>query len=370
MNEKMIFPTPSSFKIKSAQREYPVEFSPTVEDIAQKVSQIKNRLFIIDQNVRKLYGQSLEPIMNGFPVLEIEATEDAKTFGGIEKVLNWLSENKCTKANHLVAIGGGIIQDITTFSTCIFFRGIPWTLVPTTLLSMSDSSIGAKCGINLKTFKNQLGVFNSPYAILITPEFLKTLSIDDIKSGYGEILKLHLTGGFEKFVELEKDLEQQEELLSPATAKHIYDSLMVKKKVIEEDEYESDLRRILNYGHTFGHALEAETNHFVPHGLGVIWGIDFVNFLAFEKGWLEKSKYSRIKKVILNHFGFKNTKFVSAEGLLTAARRDKKAASASEVNMVYFTENNCLEIKKTALDEEFKSLLERYLLNEDVFYRS
>jgi 3-dehydroquinate synthase len=145
---------------------------------------------------------------------------------------------------------------------------------------------------------------------------------------------------------------------------------MVKKKVIEEDEYESDLRRILNYGHTFGHALEAETNHFVPHGLGVMWGIDFVNFFAFEKGWLEQSKYSRIKKVILNHFGFKNTKAVSAEGLLTAARRDKKAASASEVNMVYFTENNCLEIKKTALDEEFKSLLERYLLNEDVFYRS
>lgn len=364
----MKFEVPASFEIQSAQRTYPVQFFESVQEVVARLQTIRNPVFLVDANVRRLYGDRLNPLLSQGPTLEVEATEEAKTFSGVGRVIDWLSENRCTKASHVVAIGGGIIQDIATFSTCIFFRGLPWTLVPTTLLSMSDSCIGAKCGINLKNFKNQLGVFNSPYGVFISPEFLTTLSDADVKSGYGEILKLYLTAGFEKFEELERELKDAKALLSPVTGRHIAESLKVKKGVIEEDEYEADLRRILNYGHTFGHALEAETQHFVPHGLGVAWGIDFVNFLAVKNGWLNNDKYLRIKRFIQVNLPFENSREVTADGLLTASRRDKKMASSNEVNMVYFTEKDRLEIKKTTLDDGFRQKLETYLKQDDVFH--
>ena len=286
---------------------------------------------------------------------------------GIGKVIDWMSNQRCTKANHVVAIGGGIIQDIATFSTCIFFRGLPWTFIPTTLLSMSDSCIGAKSGINLNTLKNQLGVFNSPFAVLITPDFLKTLSMNDVKSGYGEILKLYLTAGYAKFLELEKELNESNSLLSSQTMKHIAQSLLIKKRVIEEDEYETYLRMILNYGHTFGHAVEAETHNFIPHGLGVCFGMDFVNFISKENGWLSEEKFKRIQKLIKTHLPFVNTKTITADGLLTSSKRDKKMTSVSELNMIYFTDQDHLEIKKTKLDEHFKLNLVKYLEKENLF---
>ena len=364
------FIVPQSFEIKSAQRTYPVEFSDSVQGIIEKLKKIKNPVFLIDKNIRKIYSKQLESLLSLSPTLEIEATEDAKTFEGAGVVINWMSEQKITKCNHVVAIGGGIIQDIATFTTCIFFRGLPWTLVPTTLLSMSDSCIGAKCGISLGNLKNQLGVFNSPYAVLISPEFLGTLAPVDVKSGYGEVLKLYLTAGYDKFLELEKELDAAPTLLSPQTGKHIAESLKIKKRVIEEDEYEVYLRMILNYGHTFGHALEAETQHFVPHGLGVVWGIDFENYLSMKNGWLKEEKFVRIQKFIKKHLSFPNTKAVTAEGLLAASRRDKKMTSGTEINLIYFTDKDELEIKKTKLDDQFKLTLESYLKDQDVFHSS
>jgi 3-dehydroquinate synthase len=364
--QRIQFEVPQAFEVNSAQRKYPVEFFEGIDRVVEKIKSIKNPVFIIDANVRELYKNEFEKLLHNYPVLTIEATEDAKTFEGIGRIVNWLSENRVTKANHLVAIGGGIIQDVATFSSCIFFRGLPWTLVPTTLLSMSDSCIGAKCGINLNSLKNQLGVFNSPFAVWIAPAFLETLNPQDVKSGYGEILKLYLTDSYEKFLELERELGEKP-LLSELTGKHIAESLKVKKRVIEEDEYEADLRRILNYGHTFGHALEAETNHFVPHGLGVAWGIDFVNFVAVRSSWLAEDKYRKIKNFVRNHLGFENSKTVTADGLLSASKRDKKMASASDINMIFFTNQDRLEIKKIRLDDTFKVNLENYVQREDVF---
>jgi 3-dehydroquinate synthase len=365
--KKIEFLIPNKFEIKSAQRTYPVEFYPHVESVVESLKKIKNPVFIVDSNIRKLYSTYLDELLSSFPTLEINAIEDSKTFEGIGNVIYWLSDNKITKANHVVAIGGGIIQDIVTFSTCIFFRGVPWSLVPTTLLSMSDSCIGAKCGINLKNLKNQLGVFNSPYAVYITADFLHTLDYKDVKSGYGEILKLYLTDSFEKFTELENEINREGSLISPLTSKHVAESLLIKKKIIEEDEYEAYLRMVLNYGHTFGHALETVTDHFVPHGLAVAWGLDFDNFLSVQNGWLDQNKAKRIQSFIKKHLSFKNTKSISSDAILNASRRDKKMTSATEMNMIYFTNKNQLEIKKTPIDEKLKNILDLYLRTEDVF---
>ncbi len=366
--KKIDFIVPKSFDVKSAQRTYPVKFFADVNELVSDLKTIQNPVFLVDRNIRALYFDVLGELLAGANVLEIDATEDSKTFNGVGNVIAWLSEKGVTKANHVIAIGGGIIQDIATFSTCVFFRGLKWTLVPTTLLSMSDSCIGAKCGINLNHFKNQLGVFNSPHSVLIAPGFLQTLAPIDVKSGYGEIFKLYVTGGFEKFEELAKDLDGSGEMLSSLTGKHISESLLIKKRVIEEDEYEKYLRMILNYGHTLGHALESETNHFVPHGLGVVWGIDFENYLSYKNGWLAKDKFESMRGFIRKHFPFRMEKVVTVDGLLAASKRDKKMASASEINMIYFTDKNELEIKKTKLDDRFKAMLVEYLETEDAFY--
>ena len=356
-----------NFEIKSAQRTYPVNFINTLPALADQLLNIPNAVVLIDEKVKNLYQSSLGAVFAKFPTLAIAATEENKTFVGVETVVDWFVANNVNKANHILVIGGGIIQDISAFSAGIYFRGLTWTFVPTTLLAMSDSCIGAKTGINWKAAKNQLGVFNSPFGIYICTEFLKTLDPNDIKSGYGEILKLHLTAGYEKFLKLEADIEKTGHLDSALTATHIYDSLMIKKSVIEIDEYEKDLRRILNFGHTFGHALESVTNHSVPHGLAVAWGIDFVNFLSMQAKELEPAKYQRVKNFIKKNLSQHRLEKLSAETLLSSSKRDKKAVSAKEVNMVFFTDANQLKIKKTTFDEGLSLQLTQFLSHERVF---
>jgi 3-dehydroquinate synthase len=279
-------------------------------------------------------------------------------------VLDFLQQNNATKQTVVIAIGGGVIQDIATFSAHLYYRGIRWIYIPTTLLGMCDSCIGAKCGINLNSFKNQLGVFHSPHRVLICLPFLETLSDAEIVSGYGEILKLLLTGSAEQFALLVKSVEK-EGLRNSQLSRLIYESLLVKKGVIEKDEYEQDLRRILNYGHTFGHALEAITHHGIPHGKAIAWGIDLVNFMAKERGLLSPGEYDSIHIFIRKHFTHRLPQAVSARELIDASRRDKKVADG-KVNLILLRTIGELQIVPTVFDARLEEEVGRHLDQKDV----
>lgn len=356
-----------TFVVKSLHRDYPVFVSELLESLTSNVEVGADTVFVVDQTVGVRYEEELSALIRDRPKMYLNANETVKTLEGIERLIEWLMSLRCNKSTHIVAIGGGIIQDVVAFASSIYYRGVRYSLVPTTLLSMCDSSIGAKCGINFKNFKNQLGVVYAPYSVHIATEFLNTLSDREIQSGYGEILKLAITGGPENFNKLETQVKSTS--LRQAATELIYDCLLVKKGVIEIDEYEADYRRVLNYGHTFGHALEAFTEHEVPHGVGVAWGIDVINYIAYQTFDFDKNTALRIRGFINDHLFFKSEKIPTSDDLLKAAQRDKKMVG-TKLNIVIPVKLGELRIVPVELSSKFQNLLDNYLANENVFSSS
>ncbi|HEY5490419.1 MAG TPA: 3-dehydroquinate synthase family protein, partial [Gemmatimonadaceae bacterium] len=257
-----------------------------------------------------------------------DATEDSKTLAGAERIAMHLLAAKATKRTMLIVIGGGITQDISSFAAHCWHRGMPWTFVPTTLLAMADSCIGAKTAINLGGHKNQLGFFQSPTVVHIATDFTRTLEAGDIASGWGEILKLSLTHPA-PFVREVMAAVARDGFRTPELPALIRASLAAKQRVIEIDEYEHDLRRILNYGHTFGHALEGLSRFAVPHGTAVAWGLDCANTIAVRRGLLAPKVAEELRAFVAAHFRVALDLWPTADALVAAARRDKKSSGGS-----------------------------------------
>ena len=352
--------------IKSGQGNYQVDFFDVIDDLVSTVGGSPISAIVIDENVADLYREVLLPLVGKYPVLKISATEDEKTLDGLEKILAFFQEYNLTRNSIVLAIGGGIIQDAVTFSTHVYYRGIRWMYVPTTLLSMGDSCIGAKCGINFKAYKNQLGVFHSPAHVFICSQFTGTLSDRDLRSGYGEMLKLILTGSGELFDQYISAFNNGFPLLGEAN-RFIFESLNIKKKVIEIDEYELDYRRILNYGHTLGHALESLTKYEIPHGLGVAWGVDIANFLGWHYGITREADFCRIHGFILEHFRFHLSAPIISSQLVDMTRRDKKVVQG-KVNLIFMRMPGDLVIVPVDYDEKLYGLVDLYLKEYDVVY--
>ena len=358
---------PSTILIKSQQADYEVIFVESMNDAMSSLAKIPDSRILIDRNVAHLYAKYLGPLLEARPHLLIDATEEEKTLAGVERVVTWLQETGANAKSQLVAVGGGIVQDIAAFAAKIYYRSIRWHFVPTTLLSMADSCIGAKCGINLNKFKNQLGAFHAPQSVIVCALFCDTLKEGDMLSGHGEILKLALTDSAANY-EYYTDIMKNKGLRSDATLGLIFRSLQTKKVIIEADEYESDLRRVLNYGHSFGHALEAITNNAISHGIGVAYGMDIVNYISYKKGLLEFSIFEQIHLFIASHFSARWPTPVSAKELVDAAKKDKKVDGAS-INLALLTGFGKLRVVPTVFDQELISHLTEYLRSYNVFYR-
>lgn len=229
---------------------------------------------------------------------------------------------------------------------------------------MCDSCIGGKCGINFRGVKNQIGVFYPPKKIFIDTHFLSTLSKDDWINGWGEILKFSLTSD-KKFYE---QLKAEKQYIPNANiAEYIHRGLLEKKRIIEEDEFESDLRRLLNYGHTFGHALEAYTNNEIPHGKGVIWGIDVVNFISWKEGLISEDYYREIKSLIRDNFINEEIIVDNPKKLFELIKTDKKFKNG-QISFALPDGPSHLVIYPMTLDEHAYNLFEEYLRDTNGFY--
>jgi 3-dehydroquinate synthase len=356
----------SGLRIRSGQGDYDVQFFDDSKTLATSLAAIKDSFVLVDETVSRLYPDLLAGI-DSSRILAIAATEENKTLAGVELVASFIQQGGASRTSTLIVVGGGIIQDIGTFTAHIYYRGIPYVYVPTTLLSMSDSCIGAKCGVNLGSFKNQLGFFQSPSRVALWPGFLATLPPDDVRSGFGEVLKLAITDGDEAFGWLEQKLTHDGFNIGFAR-EAIERSLKTKRRVIEEDEYERGIRKTLNYGHTFGHALESVTNNEIPHGLAVAWGVDVANFVAAKIGYLNEALYARVHEVIAKHFTFGAESRYSSDGLLAAMKRDKKAASGS-VQLILARGIGQLGIFPTPIDLALKLHMDEYLSSENICHQ-
>lgn len=349
--------------IKSYNGLYDVTFFNKI-NISVKKSDNRKRLILIDSNVYSLYKSKLKGFVGKYPTLLLKANEREKTIVGVNKVINFLQKSQATKKTILIGIGGGIIQDVTTFASHIFYRGIEWHYYPTTLLSMSDSCIGAKCGINLNKFKNQIGVFHPPKKVVIFREFLNTLKEKDILSGYGEILKLSIMDSHKTYSELLSCLDKYGPNLKPII-KLIHNSLMAKKKIIEKDELETDLRRVLNYGHTFGHALEAVTGNKINHGMAVIWGIDIANFISNQMNMLSEKNFNHLHNIIKKNFPIKYKEKFPTKKILNFVKKDKKF-EANKINMALLQKPGNITIKPIKFNKFFFKIVDNYLRKHNV----
>ena len=202
-------------------------------------------------------------------IVTVPAHEGEKTLAGVERAILALRRAGARRGDEIVAVGGGIVQDVATLVAQLYMRGLPWAYAPTTLLAMADSCIGGKSSINAGEFKNLVGSFHPPDEVIVDTAFLTSLPDEDVAGGMAEAMKITYCRGPEAFARY----GEQSALMANGADELVYLALESKRWFIEIDEFDRAERRLLNFGHTFGHALEAATGFAVPHGIGVAIGM-------------------------------------------------------------------------------------------------
>lgn len=279
--------------------------------------------FVVDATIARLYAEPLAAILTHPRAIVVEATEANKSIERTIPVFERLVANRIRRDHVIVAIGGGIVQDIACFAASTLLRGVRWRLVPTTLLAQADSCIGSKSSINLGSAKNILGTFHPPTDVYVDVRFLDTLEDEDIRSGIGEIIKVHAIAGAAAFDGLAADYDRlfdDQALL----LRYMRAALDVKRRYIEEDEFDRGVRNVFNYGHSFGHAIESATGYAVPHGIAVALGMDMANFVAVQRGMLPVTEFERMHPILERTYAPYKRCGISAEPMLQALLKDKK----------------------------------------------
>jgi 3-dehydroquinate synthase len=231
-------------------------------------------------------------------VITVEDGEGFKTLSTVEKILNNLFEHKFNRSSVLIALGGGVIGDMTGFAASIYQRGIGFIQIPTTLLAQVDASVGGKTGVNNSYGKNLIGAFHQPLAVHADPHFLSTLPKREYAAGIAEIIKMAVCFDKEFFEWLEDADLYDQEVIKEAIAR----SVKTKAMVVSQDEKEKGIRAALNYGHTFGHVIENETGYTeFLHGETVAIGMVMANEAASRLGLMNTDEAMRIKKLLLKY---------------------------------------------------------------------
>jgi 3-dehydroquinate synthase len=313
--------------VKSHLKHYEVAFSNKFSFLLN-ICGIDNRYVVIDDKVYKLYKQQLSCLMN-CPFLVLKSTEKNKTVKTALNLSEAIMAFPSKRNTVLISIGGGIIQDITGFAASILYRGIKWIFIPTTLLAQTDSCIGSKTSLNHGGYKNLLGTFYPPEKIFIDTGFIPTLSRKDFFSGVGEIVKIAITRGLKGIAEFERDALSILNGDQKSIRKWIEKSLEVKKQFIEKDEFDAGERKLLNFGHTFGHALEKTSNYAVPHGQGVSIGVLIANNISESRGDISPETNVRLQKLIVPFINIKLKSEYFSDEYFNAIKKDKKRQGIS-----------------------------------------
>tara|TARA_B100000900_G_scaffold359398_1_gene330851 strand:- start:726 stop:1832 length:1107 start_codon:yes stop_codon:yes gene_type:complete len=297
---------PVNLKIKTKNQNYNIVIGqnllPNINKILRKNHINFNKcLLVIDKSISKKIISLLKKIFKNKKIfiLIFNANEKNKNQENVNKILKIMLKRNFSRDDCLISIGGGITGDVSGFAASIFKRGLKFINIPTTLLSQVDSSIGGKTGVNVKEGKNLIGSFFQPNLVISDIKFLRTLPKREIICGYGEILKHSIIANKKFFNFLNKNNKRILELKSPYIEKSIYESCKIKKYVVEKDENEKGLRKILNFGHTFAHAYEASLGYSkkLNHGEAVILGIKTALNFSLKKNYLNKNEYN----LLINH---------------------------------------------------------------------
>jgi len=297
----------------------------------RKLTAPENSVIITDHNILEHYSS----LFNDYPVIEIGTGEGIKNLSTVEKIMRRMIELRCTRNTFLIGIGGGIVSDISGFAASIFMRGIRFGFVSTSLLSQVDASVGGKNGVNVDMTKNMAGVFAQPEFVICDHGMLKTLPGEEYINGLAELIK---TACLENDGLLEFVMENREKIRSmdmDAVSEAVYRCVRYKAGIVESDEKENGPRRVLNLGHTIGHAFEKVKG--IKHGFAVSAGIGIALDISLQEGLADKAATDEIKS-LLQYFGLPAgiKGIISKDNLndiMSAVESDKKRESES-VNFV------------------------------------
>lgn len=316
----------SVIKVHSAIRDYVVNFSEGF-DFLFALEKIPNRFYVIDSNVWALYRDTQFAHLDPELVMVLPIEEDRKNLDTVMEVFDALMARSAKRNMTMISIGGGIVQDITGFAASTLYRGINWIFVPTTLLAQSDSCIGSKTSLNYKSYKNLIGSFFPPNEIYLCPKFTGTLKDEDYFSGMGEVIKLHLMGGEDSSHKLISCLPALTARNDPAALLvAIKESLAVKLSYMQDDEFDTGKRNLLNYGHCFGHAVESTSEFAIPHGQAVVVGMMFANIVAKNRRLLNFGTFENIHSKALRPalVSKLNKSHLDTAKIFAAMKMDKK----------------------------------------------
>lgn len=303
--------------------------------ILKKENLTTNILLVIDKNVNRYYSKIIDDTFSGIKHKRIVLTssEKNKNFETLNKIHSSLIKNNFGRDTIIIAIGGGIIGDITGFAAATFMRGIKYVQVPTTLLASVDSSVGGKTGINFNHTKNIIGSFHQPELVVIDTEFFKTLPEEELLCGIGEIIKYCFLTDVQFFNYVKKNIQNLLSL-NPSSIQHVITkSIEFKGNVVSADEKESGIRKILNLGHTFAHAFEVEQNHKLKHGQAVIVGITCSLYLSKELKIISEKDFRRYLDFLLLFANKIKLRKVNISKIYNIMKKDKKNRS-NEIRFV------------------------------------
>ena len=353
----------NSLVVKSGQDTYEALFVNSAIDELIGISHHKRIFVLADSNVVDHHSEFIEMVSNiATVIIPINPVENSKQLVEIPNYINLLLDAEIRRGDLLVGIGGGIIQDITGFIATIIFRGLNWIFIPTTLAAQADSCIGSKTSINLGHRKNTLGTYHHAEKIIISTEFLRTLSMREIRAGLGEMLKVHAIEDKSKFDEIASNYSVLLNLKGDLT-RFIYQSLEFKRKKIEIDEKDQGPRLVMNYGHSFGHALEAASNFEIPHGIAVSMGMDIANYISVKIDFGKKDDFNRMHSILMkNSYEFWN-KSIEKSKFSKALLADKKNTLDSYV-FILTDKLGVPSVKKVSMDVDIDKLVFDYI--EDV----
>ena len=327
------------------------------------------KLFVItDSNVDKIYKNEYEKMFKGFDytIYVLEAGEKHKHIGIMPSIYSAMVNEGLTRKDMVVAFGGGVVGDIAGFAAASYMRGIDFVQIPTTIVSQVDSSIGGKVGVDLPEGKNLIGAFHQPKLVLIDNYFLNTLTNRYFYDGFAEIVKygcIYDKNFFEKLENIVKSsgLSETDENYKKNLRKHlmkhinglVYRSCEIKKEVVEKDEKESNLRMILNFGHTIGHAIEQFTNYEkYSHGEAISAGMVDITKIGERKGITKKNEFLKIEK-LLKALNLPTEIEYPKDKISEIMKRDKKSTNDG-VNFVFLVGIGEVVIRKMREREIFE----------------
>ncbi len=313
----------------------------------------RNTVIVTDETVYRIYGKTLKNklLREGFKlnVFILKDGEQSKNLDNLSLLYEFLSKSQITRNDFIIALGGGVVGDLAGFAAASFLRGISFIQIPTTLVAQVDSSIGGKTAINIKSGKNLVGAFNQPSLVICDPDLLSTLSSKTFCDGMGEVIKYAASFSESLFTKLSKNniYDILEEV--------IFDCIIYKKNIVENDERDFGNRMKLNFGHTVGHAIEKYNNYKnITHGQAVSIGMVYIMQQGEKLGITRKNETEKLKK-LLKKFNLPTTVDISYEDIFYNSLSDKKRRG-NNITIVTVSEIGKSHLLTLNLDE-YKNFL-------------